>query len=755
MTLPDDRGEPGLGRASRGNETYSHPLDAAQHFGHQSNPGSQSDFANTAGNAPSLQTWGNNALNAQTSEVSLMAHGAGRPGQPAGGQRPIFGGGSPVFAQMPSYTPVTRGPDLRPQAPQPPQPAYAPYTPGPAPIQPSQQAASGLSYPSPQAPSPLAYPSPHPAAAPSYQSPLPGAAPSYQNAQPTSAPGYPNYQPAAAPSQQAPDFAPQAYRPTNQPVRPSSFPSAEQPGAQAYPASSYNGAQGFQNQPYPNQNFADASFQDPNAGDASFPETSFDQNYADANFANQNFAKQNLADASFPEEQGFDASFPEASFPGAQAFGHQDQLAPDSMGGYAHGGQADHGFDNFANESAQDYSLASGQMPQSDPRRQLQAFDAIYDQPPQIALGPSDQTRRASQDFYEGERNDADFLDEGQALPAPGARAKTGMMIKGRSAFMVGSALLGAIALGGALAFAYKQSGGGLSGEQPPLVQADNRPVKELPDQPGGKEFPQKNKLIYDRLQNGDEPESERLVPRQENVAVPALPASVETAGMPAPVATTDLATPTTQAVGGAEPVAVASVDDGSMPDGGPRKVKTMVVRPDGSVMAAPEAAAPAEAAAVPALPEAPAAADAQLAAAAIPPAAAAAAAAAPQPEAAPQQVASLQAPPPPAVKPKPAAKPPVQTAAATPQVAASTKYVVQVGSKKNQTEALASFADMQQKYPTLLASYRPMVQKADLGAKGTWYRLRIGPIADKTAATKLCGQLKSQGLPDCLVMAQ
>ena len=82
-------------------------------------------------------------------------------------------------------------------------------------------------------------------------------------------------------------------------------------------------------------------------------------------------------------------------------------------------------------------------------------------------------------------------------------------------------------------------------------------------------------------------------------------------------------------------------------------------------------------------------------------------------------------------------------------------KYVVQVGSKKNQTEALASFADMQQKYPSLLANYRPIVQKADLGAKGTWYRLRIGPIADKTAASKLCSQLKSQGLPDCLVMAQ
>ncbi len=111
-------------------------------------------------------------------------------------------------------------------------------------------------------------------------------------------------------------------------------------------------------------------------------------------------------------------------------------------------------------------------------------------------------------------------------------------------------------------------------------------------------------------------------------------------------------------------------------------------------------------------------------------------------------------APPAPEAKPKPAPKP-QQTAAVAPAAAAPTKYVVQVGSKKNQTDALASFADMQQKYPSLLANYRPMVQKADLGAKGVWYRLRIGPIADKTAATKLCGQLKSQGLPDCLVMAQ
>ncbi|MGB6702970.1 SPOR domain-containing protein, partial [Methyloceanibacter sp.] len=129
-------------------------------------------------------------------------------------------------------------------------------------------------------------------------------------------------------------------------------------------------------------------------------------------------------------------------------------------------------------------------------------------------------------------------------------------------------------------------------------------------------------------------------------------------------------------------------------------------------------------------------------------------------PAAAPAPVAQA-APPPaaaPAADPAPVAaippKPKVAAADPAPVPAKPSQYVVQVGSKQNQTEALATFADMQQKYPTLLASYRPMVQKADLGAKGVWYRLRIGPIVDKSAATKLCGQLKSQGHPDCLVMA-
>ena len=83
-----------------------------------------------------------------TERGKLNGSRSGKAGQPAGGQRPIFGGGSPVFAQMPTYTPVTRGPI---SARKPPSRLPTRPTTEPAPSQPSQQAASGLSYPSPQA----------------------------------------------------------------------------------------------------------------------------------------------------------------------------------------------------------------------------------------------------------------------------------------------------------------------------------------------------------------------------------------------------------------------------------------------------------------------------------------------------------------------------------------------------------------------------------------------------------------------------
>jgi cell division septation protein DedD len=96
----------------------------------------------------------------------------------------------------------------------------------------------------------------------------------------------------------------------------------------------------------------------------------------------------------------------------------------------------------------------------------------------------------------------------------------------------------------------------------------------------------------------------------------------------------------------------------------------------------------------------------------------------------------------------------PQQVAAADPAPApAESKYLVQVGAHKSQTEALAIYADIQQKNPQLLGNYPPLVQKTTAGG-GTLYRLRVGPIASKSEAYKLCGDLKTQGT-DCFVAVQ
>jgi sporulation related protein len=700
----------------------------------------ESDFANRfrSVGAEGDQSWGAPAHTAHRSEEPFMTSGAGRPGQP--GQRSIFGTGrGPVFAQMPAYKPVTRGPEAQPQhRPEPPQPDYGGYArQGTEPQSPQMPGVSGYanqngvapSYPTPSAP-------PRNYTTPDFPNPFPPQ--TYpRDPQPQSYQPQPQARPQAHPSQAYPG---QSYQP-QAPVQPSR--QAPMPRS-AQPAPAY--------QPEPSRSFQESGFPDRIFPGQAHPQSDF----AEQGFADQNYPDANFADASFPEASFPDASYQDASFPEEKAeteFGaqpHEGFSEHESM--HLNDGDASYGnessSDSFSDSAGHDYAQYAGSGgPRPLPSHHaLQAFDAVYDQPPQIPLGRTPQYAQESapQAFYDGDQADADFLDESQFMNPGEAESKPAskFSLRSRSIYMVGSALLGAIALGGALAFAYKQSGGAMGGGEPPVVQADSRPVKEAPQQPGGKEFPHKNKLIYERLQNGDQPEAERIVPRQEELAMPAMPgAAPATAPGAAPM----------------QPPAVATVDDPNAADGGPRRVKTLVVRPDGSVMpppeapAAPQQAAPAQAAPAPAPQQQMAAAEPAMPAM---PMSQAAPAPAPAPvaEAAPPPAAAPAADPAPVAAIPP--KPKVAAADVAPAPAKPSQYVVQVGSKQNQTEALATFADMQQKYPTLLASYRPMVQKADLGAKGVWYRLRIGPIVDKSAATKLCGQLKSQGHPDCLVMA-
>ncbi|MGI9386361.1 MAG: hypothetical protein ACR2OX_02920, partial [Methyloligellaceae bacterium] len=301
----------------------------------------------------------------------------------------------------------------------------------------------------------------------------------------------------------------------------------------------------------------------------------------------------------------------------------------------------------------------------------VQPFEARYDQHPEVPLGDFDEGLKPTGSYQTEAEDltppDADFLEGDSFEPeAPAVKAP-----KNRKVAMVASALVGSLALGGALAFAYKNSGLIMGGSgDAPLIQADNSPTKVAPDDPGGKQFPHKNKLIYDRLQGDETPEVEKIVPRQEEVA-----------------SNTAAAAGTPNAAPNAQPGAE-----------GPKKVKTLIVKPDGTVMQSENAAGPGGTQVAAANPQ-------------TPPAAVAPQPALPNPAAAPATppegtAASIEAP-----ARKPALdNPQTQTAAvatapepAAAPAAGGEQFVVQVAARKSQTAALAAFADLQQRYPSLL----------------------------------------------------
>jgi cell division protein FtsN len=93
------------------------------------------------------------------------------------------------------------------------------------------------------------------------------------------------------------------------------------------------------------------------------------------------------------------------------------------------------------------------------------------------------------------------------------------------------------------------------------------------------------------------------------------------------------------------------------------------------------------------------------------------------------------------AVPPKPEALVASQTA-----TVAGGAFVLQIGAYKTETDAETAWKDYASKHADVLAGASHEVQKADLGDKGVWYRLRAGSFADKETAGALCDKLKAEG---------
>ena len=372
---------------------------------------------------------------------------------------------------------------------------------------------------------------------------------------------------------------------------------------------------------------------------------------------------------------------------------------------------------------------------------------------------------------------------------------------RSKTPFVIIGALLAIGIVGGGLAFAYKRGFQGTATDSVPVIVADSDPAKVEPKDPGGMNIPHQDSLLFDQI-NGNAVDENTNIQSGGNtgndVGNPPLTigdlASQVTDNGASTVPITMGTTPTGQSEtllspAGSQTAALpkpllppgveAPAGNGAAPQAAspavlsPRKVETFTITPDGRIVSQtvdvpqqqPVGAAPGRLA-VPSLPSVLESVDAgnnvaqqqvqaptgtpQAQTPSLPGGGEASLAPSPRPKPRPttRDLAALQQ-----NQQQQQQQParPVATTSAN-EAAIAGKFAVQVASNQRQADSLAIFADLQRRYPNLVSGYRPLIQRADLGARGIFYRLRIGPLDTKSDATRLCGSLRNAGLPGCIV---
>jgi hypothetical protein len=344
-------------------------------------------------------------------------------------------------------------------------------------------------------------------------------------------------------------------------------------------------------------------------------------------------------------------------------------------------------------------------------------------------------------------------------------------------------AILTLAVVGSAAAYGYRTFVAPAEHASPPrVIRADAGPTKIIPVKQADAGA---NKLIYDRV--GASNQAEKVVPREEKpvdikTAAIAQPPRIAYPGSSANVVTvqTRPATiPVTQKPAG-QVLPVAS-DSAAAPEGtgailpSAKKVRTVTIRPDMTVVPSTTMAEPPQPAAPTrsVIPSNATTATAQpKSAPAKPPVAVApapapkpVAAAAPRPEPTPPRAEPVAPPAPPRhaanaplslspndmspapnAAPRPSQAPRNQAVASIPQQAASGGYVVQVASQRSEADANASYRTLQGRYPNVLGGRSSFVRKADLGSRGVYYRTMVGPFASAEQAGQFCSALKAAG---------
>jgi cell division septation protein DedD len=231
-----------------------------------------------------------------------------------------------------------------------------------------------------------------------------------------------------------------------------------------------------------------------------------------------------------------------------------------------------------------------------------------------------------------------------------------------------------------------------------PLITAERDPVKERPAEPGGMDVPNRNLQVFNRMNPDAQPQRvERLLPPAE------------------------------------APVARPAPEPEVVPPAGPLvpNPPPLRSREEPTTPAAPKADKTAKA------PEPP-----------------------PVPPTTSAEVTKMPAPAKETPAPAAAAAESKQSAAAVPAASAMKKsgaiapgaWRVQLGAARDESRARAAAQRVQKANSDLLGALSTDIARADLGAKGIFYRMRMGPLADRAAADDLCRKLKARKV-GCLVV--
>lgn len=308
------------------------------------------------------------------------------------------------------------------------------------------------------------------------------------------------------------------------------------------------------------------------------------------------------------------------------------------------------------------------------------------------------------------ERDLLDIIPERYDADADSHQARAGHRL--RSWVLIGVAVIavGAIVAAG-LHFVGGRKGGGLG---VPVIKADDRPIKTRPDDRGGMQVPNQDKLVYERMDSAgeSEPKVERLLPQPESAKAPPKTISVPPLSAEPPPANI--------------PPAVAQRPAPIPPKPGePPAPKTA---PAAKVAAQPMESSPIPPAAAP-----------------LPPAYQPVQERAPAPAQPEHMAPAVVAQAPRAVTPPPAPAPAVSAKAP-----ASGEFVVQLGAVRAADQADKEWLRIQKANADLLGALKSDIVRVELEGKGTFWRVRAAPLSEQ-AARQLCAELtaRSQG---CIV---